>query len=147
MEFVKKYNLAIVADQVKEKFGTLRFYFSVRTVDDDGVLITDVDEDGNFKSDKLTNKLDENTHSIVADYLEMVADKYIKEAEDMTENTCAKCGIPLEQDNKVETQGWITYLCKECDEKIRNGESFDFNEDEVEEGVYEEPAGEAGEAE
>jgi uncharacterized Zn finger protein (UPF0148 family) len=145
MEFKDKYGIAIVADQVKEKFGTLRFYFSIRTVDDDGVLITDVDEDGNFKSDKLTNKLDENTHSIVSDYLEMVADQYIREAENMTENTCARCGIPLEQDNKVETQGWITYLCKECDEKVKNGAGYD--EDEVEEGVYEEPEGKAGEAE
>ena len=147
IEFVKKYNLAIVADQVKEKYGTLRFYFSIRTVDDDGVLITEYDENGDFKSGKLTNKLDENTHSIVSDYLEMVADQYIREAEEMTENTCAKCGIPLDDGNKVETKGWITYLCKECDEKIRNGERFDCDEDEVEEGVYEEPAGKAGEAE
>ena len=144
LESVKKYNIAIVADQVKEKFGTLRFYFTVRTVDDDGVVITDIDENGELKSDKLTNRLDENTHRIVADYLEMVADKFIGEAEGMTENTCAKCGTPLDNENKVETEGWITYLCKRCDEHIRNGGSFD-DDDEVEEGVYEEPAGEAGE--
>ena len=119
MEFVKKYNLAIVGDQVKEKLGTLRFYFSIRTVDDDGVLITEYDENGDFKSDKLTHKLDENTHRIVADYLELVADQYIKEAEDMTAKTCADCGIPLDKDNMVETKGWISYICKECDEKRR----------------------------
>jgi len=148
MEFVKKYNIAIVADQVKEKFGTLRFYFSVRTVDDDGVVITDIDENGDLKSDNLTNRLDDNAHRIVADYLEMVADKFIGEAEEMTENTCAKCGIPLDKDNKVETEGWITYLCKRCDEHIRNGGSFDDDEDvDEEEAVYEEPAGEAGKAE
>ena len=147
MEFVKKYNLAIVADQVKEKFGTLRFYFSIRTVDDDGVVINNVDENGDLVSDKLTHRLDENTHRIVADYLDMLADKYIAEAEEMTADTCARCGVPLDKDNKVETDGWITYLCKHCDEKIRNGERFDDDEDEVEEGVYEEPAGEADKAE
>lgn len=137
MEYVKKYNLAIVADQVKEKFGTLRFYFTIRTVDDDGIVIMEYDENGDFKSDKLTNKLDENAHSIVSDYLEMVADQYIREAEDMTANTCAKCGIPLEKDNKVETKGWITYVCKECD-----GKPYDDEED-----ADEEPEGEADKAE
>ena len=145
LKYVKVYNLAIVADQVKEKFGTLRFYFSVRTVDDDGVVITEFDENGEFKSDKFTNRLDENTYRIVSDYLEMMADQFIREAEEMTANTCAKCGIPLNKDNKVETSGWITYLCKECDKKIQpNGDDED---DEVEEDVYEEPAGKAGEAE
>ena len=137
MEFVKNYNLAIVADQVKEKFGTLRFYFTIRTVDDDGIVITEYDENGDLISDKLTNKLDDNAHSIVSDYLEMVADQYIREAEDMTANTCARCGIPLEKDNKVETKGWITYVCKECD-----GKPYDDEED-----ADEEPAGEAGKAE
>ena len=130
MECVKNYNLAIVADQVKEKDGTLSFYFSIRTVDDDGMVINKVDENGDLVSDKLTHRLDENTHRIAADYLEMVADKYITEAENLTENTCARCGIPLDKDNKVETEGWITYLCKECDKKIRNGGSFDDDEEE-----------------
>ena len=125
----------------------MRFYFSIRTVDDDGVVITEVDENGDLKSDKLTNRLDENTHRIAADYLEMVVDQFIREAEELTENTCAKCGIPLNKDNKVETDGWITYLCKECDEKIRNGGHFDDeDDDEVEENVYEEPAGKDDEA-
>ena len=54
---------------------------------------------------------------IVMDYLEMLVDQYIREAEALTETTCADCGIPLEEDNMVETKGWITYICKECDEK------------------------------
>lgn len=129
MEFVKNYNLAIVADQVKEKFGTLRFYFSIRTVDDDGVVIDKVDENGDLVSDKLTHRLDENTHRIAADYLEMLADKYISEAEDMTYNTCARCGIPLEKDNKVETKGWITYICKDCDGKPHDQDEDDEDDD------------------
>lgn len=125
MEFVKNYNLAIVADQVKEKFGTLRFYFSIRTVDDDGMVIAKTDENGDLVSDKLTHRLYENTHRIVADYLEMLADKYIAEAEDMTYNTCAQCGASLDDESRVETQGWITYICKDCNEEIQNGKELD----------------------
>ena len=97
MEFVKNYGVAIVADQVKEKFGTLRFYYDVRPVDENGIVKYEPDE--------------------LMDYLEMLADQYIREAEALTETTCAYCGIPLEEDNMVETKGWITYICKECDEK------------------------------
>lgn len=137
MEFMKRYNLAIVADQVKEKFGTLRFYFSIRTVDDDGIVITEYDENGDFKSsDKLTNKLDENAKRIVTDYLEMLAYQYINEAERMTENTCAKCGIPLREGNKVETTGWITYLCRKCNREIYN-ERLDSEESVDEESAVE----------
>lgn len=112
MEFTKNYGVAVVADQVKEKFGTLRFYYTVREVDKDGVCIEFKHEDK--LPSVLAAKLD-----IAKDYLEMVADKYIDEAEDMTAKTCARCGIPLDKDNMVETQGWISYICKECDEKQR----------------------------
>ena len=38
MESVAKWGMAIVAEQVKEKFGTLRFYFDVRNVDSNGKI-------------------------------------------------------------------------------------------------------------
>ena len=121
MEFTKNHGIAIIADQVKEKLGTLRFYFTIRNVDENGVAINNMDELPQEKENQLR---------IVKDYLEMLADKYISEAEDLTFNTCAECGVPLEKDNKVETKDWITYLCKECDEKIKNGEPLDDDSDE-----------------
>ena len=133
MEFVKNYRIAIVADQVKEKFGTLRFYYTIREVDRDGVC-REVNPDEKFVADW------EAKLNIAKDYLEMLADNIIREAEHMTENTCANCGVPLDDENKVETQGWITYLCKECHE---NPKRFDEEEDDV----YEEPAGKTGKAE
>lgn len=129
MKAVKEHNCAIVADQVKEKFGTLRFYFSIRTVDDDGVVINKVDENGDFKSDKLTNKLNENAYRIVSYYLEMLADKFIREAEVMTENTCARCGVPLNDENKVETDGWISYVCQNCDESLTESDDSESNQE------------------
>lgn len=137
MEFTKNHGVAIVADQVKEKFGTLRFYFTIRNVNNDGVVSDLTDE---LPQDK------ENQLCIVRGYLEMLADKYISEAEDLTFNTCAECGVPLDKENKVETKGWITYICKECDEKIHNEEHFD--DDEIgEENVNEESAGKDSKAE
>lgn len=131
IEFVKNHRIAIIADQVKEKFGTLRFYYTVREVDENGVAVDCHDE---LPAD-LENKL-----RIAKEYLDMLAQQYINEAEDMTYNTCAECGVPLNKENKVETKGWITYLCNECDEErqIKADEKENQNE---------EPAGKDSKAE
>lgn len=113
MEFKDKYGIAIIACQVKEKFGTLRFYYTIMSVDKDGMVIPRLNDDG-------CATIDENIHRISTSYLEMLADKYIEEAESLTFNTCSQCGIPLDKNNKVKTNGWITYTCKECDKKNRN---------------------------
>ena len=115
MEFTKNHGIAIIADQVKEKFGTLRFYYTIRDVDKDGIVVESHEEE-------TRNADEENRRRIAYDYLDMLASKYIVEAEDFTFNTCARCGVPLEKDNKVETQGWLTYICKECDEKVQPNE-------------------------
>ncbi len=139
IEFTKKYNRAIVADQVKEKFGTLRFYYTISMVDDEGNVVNEYGETPPSPQ-KVTHVGDpEAVSRIAVDYLEMLADKYIAEAEDMTANTCAQCGVPLGKDNKVETQGWISYLCKYCDEKIHNGEHFGDDKEIAGENANEEP--------
>ena len=73
LEFTKNHRIAIVADQVKEKFGTLRFYFTIRDVDENGVVVNNADE---LPQDK------ENQLRIAKDYLDMLASGYISEAED-----------------------------------------------------------------
>ena len=131
IEFSKNHGIAIIADQVKEKFGTLRFYFTVREVDKDGA-----EKDPDTTGDSRIST-EENKRRILMDYLELLADQIIEEAENLTENTCANCGVPLDRDSKVETKGWITYICKECDAK-RNGEVEPDGED-AEEKDEEEP--------
>lgn len=106
LESVPKWGVAIVAEQVKEKYGTLRFYFNVR----------DVDINGKVDFDHKNEKLDDATNKIVSEHLYMFAQNLIDEAEHMTEETCADCGTPLTPENRVETKGWITYICKKCDE-------------------------------
>lgn len=108
MEFVKNHGIAVIAAQVKEKFGTLRFYYDVRPVGENGIVKYEPDE---LPTDKDRQRM------IAMDYLEMLADNIIREADNMTEKTCADCGVPLDDENFVETKGWISYICKECDEK------------------------------
>ena len=137
LEFKDKYGIAIVADQVKEKFGTLRFYYTVMDVDKDGVVASRLDADKRVADE-------ENRRRIAIGYLELLADKYIEEAEDLTYNTCARCGVPLDEKNRVETKNWITYICKECDGKPYNQDEDDEDdtpetqdEDDGEEGKKE----------
>ena len=122
LEFVKNHKIAIVADQVKEKFGTLRFYYTVRDVDKTGIAVS---------SDFELSPEKENQLRIAKDYLEMLADNIIREAEHMTENTCANCGVPLDDDNRVVTNGWITYLCKECHENPKRFDEDNSDEKDV----------------
>lgn len=110
MDSVAKLGVAIVAEQVKEKFGTLRFYFNIRNVDSNGKI----------DNEHQNCKLNDVTDKIVHDHLYMFAQNLIDEAEHMTEDTCADCGEPLTPDNRVETSGWISYICKECNEKREN---------------------------
>ena len=98
-----KYGLAIVAEQVKEKFGTLRFYYTVREVDKDGNAM-----------DYCELSADDNKCRAVIDYLGMLASNAIDEACAMTLDTCAKCGCPLNDKNKVVTRGYISYMCDKC---------------------------------
>lgn len=112
-QFSREYGIAVVADQVKEKFGTLRFYFSIAFVDKETGL--KVGPEGLDEDDVNINET--AALYVARDYLDMLADEAIGEAEKMTEDTCADCGVPLTKDNKVETEGWITFLCDECNAK------------------------------
>ena len=61
----------------------------------------------------------------------MLAEQIIMEAEELTYNTCARCVVPLDKDNKVETKGWITYICKDCDNKVQPNEDDEDDGDGV----------------
>ena len=89
IENVNNLNLGfiIVADQVKEKFGTLRFYYHTEATGDD-----------------LTEEqLRRNT------LLAELVDNAIDIAEFKTEHTCEVCG----KRGKLRDDGWIKCLCDE----------------------------------
>ena len=73
-----------VADQVKEKFGTLRFYYHLERGDD------------GRKSDPRH---------------EGCLDGLIRAYEDFSSMICAECGS---NDDVRPSEGWIVYRCAEC---------------------------------
>ena len=81
---LKEYNTEIQAAQVKEKFGTLHFYYIIFG---DGLK--------NAKEELLLNQ---------------TIDNLIDEAELKSSQICAICGAKA---TKI-TKGWITYVCDEC---------------------------------
>jgi hypothetical protein len=117
MEFIRNYNLAIVADQVKEKFGALRFYYSICNVDDVGIKIGDAEKDSHGRlMCTISNKKPEREERIASEYLEMLADSLIDEAEKMTCNICAGCGKPLGKDDTADAGRWEC-MCRQCRDK------------------------------
>ena len=73
--------LGVVAAQVKEKFGGLRFYL----------------ETGSEEAWDLVSK-----------------------AEEQSLRTCERCG----ETGRPRGRGWITTLCDECEEKIKNNQNL-----------------------
>ena len=98
--YYPKYKVKIQAEQVKEKFGTLRFYFSVICED--------------------TERTKEQ--EVIMTAMESWADEIVDWAEKKCYNVCEECGHQIGEDwsPRCETTGWITYLCDECAEKTGN---------------------------
>lgn len=74
----------VTATQVKEKYGTLRFYYMV-------------DPESTENTSEVWDKVD----------------KWVDDAEAMSEKTCEVCGQPGELRNN----SWILTLCDACDTK------------------------------
>lgn len=90
----KAFGLIVVADQIKEKFGTLRFYHHV--IKDPNAPST------HWTDDALSMAYD-------------VIDDVVSHAERKTENACEECG---EHGDCVTICGWVSTLCdKHRDER------------------------------
>ena len=92
--YYPKYKVRIQADQVKEKFGTLRFYFSV--------ICEDVERT--------------KEQEVIVTAMNSWADEIVRWAEDECYKTCEDCGHQIGTDwsPRCQTTGWITYLCDVC---------------------------------
>ena len=87
----KTVGIQLIADQVKEKFGTLRWYWHTRLLDD--VAIT----------------YDEETGGIWYSIIESI----VNEAENKSYTTCELCGNTWGA-RTCSANGWLQTLCKEC---------------------------------
>jgi hypothetical protein len=84
---MNKVEIVVTAEQVKEKFGTLRFYHSVKFPED----LPDSD---------------------ARDWNEIIR-SLVSRAEMMSGYTCERCG----EQGKIRPGGWIKTLCDECNSK------------------------------
>lgn len=80
--------LYVVASQVKEKFGTLNFYYDIEFSDD-------------YVFDNTSKKITDEISDIIND------------AESRSSKVCESCGKP----GKIRGSGWIVTLCDDCSKK------------------------------
>lgn len=87
-----KTGVLFVADQVKEKYGTLRFYYH-----DEGRLTKISKEERLQLYNKVSN--------------------FIGKMEKMSGTICEECGKP----GNLRSRGWIITLCDKCSKKMGRG--------------------------
>ena len=121
----RRYRVFIKAVEVKEKFGTLRFYFDVYC--------------GLPWHKRLWNWITRyrciwgETHDqrVIRRVVEHMAEKLVDLCEQECLTYCEDCGKQFgdwNKDERVTTVGWINYICKECAEK-NNRKYVPFGQD------------------
>lgn len=110
----RNYNIKFVCNQLKEKFGTLRIYSTIKKVD----------EDENIKDGY--------------EVLEKMFDDALKQCEDDCLHVCEICGANggINNENIVETSGWISYICKKCAREITENETKHYDENHKENNEF-----------
>ncbi len=106
-----KYNVMVQATQVKEKFGTLHFYYQVLPTDTDGEI---------KEESELTPEEKEKLHKeeVTMEYADIKAEEYIDQAVKECMEVCEDCGTSFYNGNpRVMTKGWISIVCEECAKK------------------------------
>ena len=89
--------VAIVAKQIKEKFGEIRIYWDIENTD---------------KPLYERDSADRDEYSEVVNQFR----GYLEELCNELKHTCELCG--KRQDTLKCTKGWIRYVCDECYEKV-----------------------------
>lgn len=87
-----QYDLCVVCEQAKQKFGMLTIYWSIQ---------------------KLSNpyeEIEESLKDIKEEYWKRM-NEYLKELVKQANQTCEYCG---KKGELVSTKRWIKYICKEC---------------------------------
>ncbi len=110
----EEYDVTVIFDQIKEKFGTLRAYHHEKF----GKRWT---KKGEWKSWKLDGKSEIEYVSLewrhygelvpAAENVSRMIEEIIRVADEMTSITCEKCGMTGATPNK---NGWIVTLCDKC---------------------------------
>ena len=127
--FFKNNGFIVKADQVKEKYGCLTWYWSFDKASPGEW--TDADSE-NWESPKYRHF----RHACTS-----IVEHLISNAETDCFNTCEECGarIGFIWTPRYETVGWVKYICKDCYEKMKKDNPllnavFHFTEQELKEG-------------
>jgi len=102
----------IEAVEVKEKFGTLRFYIDVR------VKLPWYKRLWNAIA-PLQQVYESQAQRVMVRYASNIAEEWITKCEAECHNYCEFCGTQFgswNKDDRVVTKGWISYICKKCAE-------------------------------
>ena len=95
IQLYDRWKVRVVVAQVKEKVGTLRFYFDCL-----------VDGNGEPTREQV----------VLLHYAEDIAAEYVRKAEEECYGLCEECGtsIGIEESPRCCTLGWYRYLCRDC---------------------------------
>ena len=95
VQLYDRWKVKVVVAQVKEKFGTLRFYFECL-----------VDGNGEPTREQV----------VLSHYAEDLASEYVRKAEEECYGVCEECGTPIGtcESPRCCTLGWYRYLCRDC---------------------------------
>lgn len=112
-------DIQVIAHQVKEKFGSLRFYYGIES---EYTILKRLDT--KIRNSMFSRKLGipywkmiNFRRKIFRTTEEKISDR-ISEAEWETERTCEACGQP----GKMRGGGWVVYTaCDPCDKKYEEG--------------------------
>lgn len=135
----KEYDVQVIADQVKEKYGGLRFYYHLdfgkrwtykprfikryifnflNKIQNFKCFRVDFSEEYYLDGKKTTKERKGNwsTNKQINAYncVTNLVDYYINVSENMCDITCEECGITGATQNQG---GWISTLCDKCREK------------------------------
>jgi len=153
--FYPKYRIRIQADQIKQKFGALCFYYSVITDKTpvkawmSDLLISISGFVRKFvKSERISSFLCKRIYGLesilcgdygeqtpeqmaISHLVESLAKGIIRKAERECDNTCEHCGASVRTSWSPAciTKGWISVLCEECAKK--SGEEYEIENAEV----------------
>lgn len=118
--------ISVKATQVKEKFGTLRFYYEIITVLPWWKrLVNSIMYIVWARFTRNTNCFIGETREqyVLSEAVRNHVDRAIARCEDQCAQRCENCGIQFgewNKDDKVVTKGYIQILCKKCAEKRNN---------------------------
>lgn len=117
-KLTERKNIQVIAHQVKEKFGSLRFYYGIEKkydifdrLNDKIIKLTTRSKLGtlHWKLIKIKRKLWPSTEDKIFDI--------IQEAEVNSEEFCEACGEP----GTLRGGGWVYTACDKCEEKYNQG--------------------------